>query len=67
MDEYINPIDTTIKDLEEKRRRIKNALESNQFCDNDTSRHNIEVLTKGINAMKLERERYKISKTFNLE
>ena len=47
-----------IKDLEYKRQCIINAYNSGHFCDNKTSKHNIEVLTKGITAMKKERSLY---------
>lgn len=67
MSEYINPIDTIIKGLEEQRQRIINAYNSGQFCDNKTSKHNIEVLTKGINAMKNEREIFEIRKSMKID
>lgn len=58
MNEYVNPIDSIIADLELKRARIIKAYNSGHFCDNKTSKHNIEVLTKGIVAMKKERTLY---------
>lgn len=58
MNEYVNPIDNIIKYLEDERQRRINAYNSGQFCDNATIKHNIEVLTKGIIAMKKERSLY---------
>lgn len=65
MSEYVNPIDSVIKDLEHKRQCIINAYNSGHFCDNKTSKHNINVLTKGIIAMKKERSLYIIENTIN--
>ena len=58
MSEYVNPIDNVIKDLEYKRTCIIKAYNSGHFCDNKTSKHNIEVLTKGITPIKKERTLY---------
>ena len=51
MNEYVNPIDNVIEELRDKRRRIVRAYNSGMFCDNKTSKHNIDVLTRGIVAM----------------
>lgn len=65
MSEYVNPIDNVIKDLECRRECIINAYNSGHFCDNKTSKHNIEVLTKGIIAMKKERALFSVENSKN--
>lgn len=65
MSEYVNPIDNVIKELEYKRECIIKAYNSGHFCDNKTSKHNIEVLTKGIVAMNRERALYIIENSKN--
>lgn len=56
MSKYVNPIDSVIKSLESEKQRRVNALNSNQFCDNDMLKRNIEVLNCGIKAMQEQRK-----------
>lgn len=61
MNEYMNPIDSVIKFLEAERQRRINALNSNQHCDNETLKNNINVLNCGIKAMSEQRAQDKFN------
>ncbi|MBX4259759.1 hypothetical protein KTC96_24855 (plasmid) [Clostridium estertheticum] len=61
MSKYINPIDGVIDNLRDERERRINAYNSGEFCDNETLKTNIIIITQGIIAMNNE----KISHEFN--